>query len=745
MIDILGTERNYSSLSVRDLVDARDLYHFHLIHKANVVGTAIGLYLIRDSDPWPTDRRPGRKHSADRKAPRQARTLFNSSVRDYSWPCILVFVNEWVPEDRFSPRAVHPENIVPKTLFMPDGRTVPVCIVLVEPAAPSSALLPDWHWPDTTIGGGFPLASESQGQRRIGSVGCLVGDGHTIYALTNRHVAGANGAPVLAQLRGRDVEVGRTCDRKLTRLPFADVYEDLPMRRTWLTLDAGLVEVADANDWTSDVYGLGEVGPLADLSDHNISLRLIGAEVVAYGAASGRLEGKIRALFYRHRSLGGYDDVSDFLIAPSPGNQTRPGDSGTIWHLQTPNEDASRGPVLRPLAMQWGGQTFLSDNVAGGFNFALAASLSNVCRLLEVELVGGHNSGAQPYWGKTGHYSIAAFACDALPQDKLGKLMRLNRTRISFDTPGLTPRKIEEAVKAAKEAGSFVPLADVPDVVWKMTARQIKGGRDPRPRQGPEHPTHFADMDQTFPNGSTILSRCLADPAKITVADWQAFYTQLGNTTSGSRGLLPFRVWQFFDAMVEAARRKNVVDFVAAAGLVAHYVGDACQPLHCSYLHDGFPDGRGKGVHSAYEDAMIDHRASELFEKIQAAVGAGAALPVIATGADAAKAIVQLMGRTNVAIPPADLVETYASTGGGKSREVTTVLWTKFGVETAAAMADGAKVLAAIWHGAWKAGGGNQIVAAKIAAIDTKLLQARYEDTSFVPSLDLDEIGPVLV
>lgn len=745
MIDILGAERDYSSLSMRDLVDARDLYHFHLVNRKYVVGTAIGLYLIRDSDPRPSDRHPD---AADHGAAKikEPRTLFNSSVRDYSWPCILVFVEKWVHENQFSTGRLHPENMVPKTLYLPDGRTVPVCIVQVEPAGPSSALLPDWHWPDNTIGGGFPLVSESQGQRRIGSVGCLVTDGHTIYALTNRHVAGEAGAPVMAQLRGRDVEVGKACDLALRRLPFGDVYEDLPMKRTWLTLDAGLVEVADANDWTSDVYGLGEIGSLADLGDHNMSLRLIDAEVVAYGAASGRLDGRIRALFYRHRSIGGYDDVSDFLIAPSPGNQTRPGDSGTIWHLQI-SEGRRDGParrVLRPVAMQWGGQTFLSDGAAGGFNFALASSLSNVCRLLNIELVGGHNTGAQPYWGKTGHYSIAAFACEALPQDKVGRLMRLNKDRVSFDTPGLDPQEIEDAIRAATRAGSFVPLADVPDVVWKKTARQIKGGRDPRPRQGPEHPTHFADMDQPFPDGSTILSRCLADSSKINVVDWQAFYTQLGNTTSGSRGLLPFRVWQFFDAMVTAARAKKVADFVAAAGLVAHYAGDACQPLHCFFLHDGFPDGTGKGVHSAYEDAMIDHHAPELFAKIQAAIGAGAALPAIATGADAAVAIVKLMGRANAAIPPADLVTAYAATPGGKSRAVTAVLWTKFGAETAAAMADGAQVLAAIWHGAWTAGNGNQIAAAKIAAVDRALLQARYEDTSFVPSLDLDHIGPVL-
>ena len=54
-------------------------------------------------------------------------------------------------------------------------------------------------------------------------------------------------------------------------------------------------------------------------------------------------------------------------------------------------------------------------------------------------------------------------------------------------------------------------------------------------------------------------------------------------------GLLPFRVWQYFDALEKFARKKDVERFVAAAGTLAHYVGDACQPLHGSMYADGDP------------------------------------------------------------------------------------------------------------------------------------------------------------
>ena len=42
---------DFRSLGVKDLLDARDQFHVHLAHKPNVFSTAVGLYLIRTSDP----------------------------------------------------------------------------------------------------------------------------------------------------------------------------------------------------------------------------------------------------------------------------------------------------------------------------------------------------------------------------------------------------------------------------------------------------------------------------------------------------------------------------------------------------------------------------------------------------------------------------------------------------------------------------------------------------------------------
>src|SRR5262245_64974408 len=82
--DILGVERNFAALSTKDLLEARDQYHCNLIHKENVVGTAIGLYRIRKSDPWPTrDRTDSDEARSQEATPKGERTLDNSEVRDY--------------------------------------------------------------------------------------------------------------------------------------------------------------------------------------------------------------------------------------------------------------------------------------------------------------------------------------------------------------------------------------------------------------------------------------------------------------------------------------------------------------------------------------------------------------------------------------------------------------------------------------------------------------------------------------
>jgi len=786
--NILGTESNFKSLSMKDLLEARDLYHYHLMNKPNVVGTAVGLYFIRNSEPYPDeeDRHGHRARGIRRKQVAKhkgQRRLDNSGVRDYSWPCVHAFVCEWVDESKFgnAKEQLHPEAMVPKTLYMPDGRMVPVCVTLVQQGA-ADETLPQWQWPGGVFGGGMPILVRTQERERIATAGGLVTDGHKVYALTSRHVSGEDAETVYTLSRGGRTPIGHGSALHLARLPFTDVYPEFPGRRTYVNLDVGLIELDDVNAWTSRYLDLGSVEALADLNELNISVRLIDAPVVAVGAASGRLEGRIKALFYRFKSVGGYDYISDFLIAPRDLGekqrgkpQTRPGDSGAVWHLVTHPEDNEpkteddefRG-TYRPLAVEWGGQVFLGST-PGKYTFGLATNLTTVCHALNVELVLARNVGALPYWGQLGHYSIGTFACTAVTDAKLKSFVSAHVEQISFRISELDAESIRERIKSSKDDEQLIPLADVPDLVWK-TYYKKRGGRDTRVfngrTNGPEHPTHYADIDEPRPDGRTLRDLCLEDDANISVAFWQQFYDAAGHTKENERGLLPFRVWQFFDQLVEFASRKEPDKFLCAAGLLSHYVGDACQPLHGSRYADGYADRPkkvkhrrrdtgeeyetdshvGAGVHSTYETKMIDRKSTELVEGIRALLPTwNGNLPPITSGHAAAKAVIHLMDRSATRLPPLDIVEAYIAAGEKETVAVQDALWEQFGEATIETMVDGATVLAAIWTGAWRIGKGQKIANSALLSINPETLKTHYENRKFVPSLNLDEIGAVLI
>lgn len=121
---VLDLSYNYVCLSVHDFLEARDTYRYHLLSKANMGGTAIGLYLVRKDEEWPRRKGEGKSPPLKKTYPR---TLANSEVRDYSWPCILAFVRSWEPEAAFGAGGRYsPAQIVSQTLYLSDGRAVPV-------------------------------------------------------------------------------------------------------------------------------------------------------------------------------------------------------------------------------------------------------------------------------------------------------------------------------------------------------------------------------------------------------------------------------------------------------------------------------------------------------------------------------------------------------------------------------------------------------------------------------------------
>jgi hypothetical protein len=765
-VAVFPPRRGYASLSIKDLLDARDAYHVYLSSLQNVAATAIGKYLIHQED-WYAKNPPGHPRPSGHKKPTTARSLANSVIRPWSWPSVLVFVKKW------ESRAKLGANAVPPTLYLPDGRVVPVCVIEATPDAdlPSPVPVP---FPTTPlIGGGYTCLRQNQGEEKFGTFACLVRQGGTYYALTNRHVAGGEGEVVRAYLRGEFHPVGTTSKLALDRLPMPSVFPTWPYSKSLLTMDAGLVRIDDITDWTSQSFGIGEIGDVFDATEASLTLDLIGTPVRAFTAMSGVSEGEIRALFFRFESIGGFDYVTDVLIAPRRGREkkptvnqpfTRPGDSGSLWFYDQaadeeaqkisrdmdsppapPPERGKRAPRLRPVAMQWGGQRIV---LPGGVkaSYALATFLSSICRVLDVQVERNWSLGHEEFWGKIGHFTIGYKACDHL-SGKLRTLMKNNQLRIGFDDG-----KLKTTFTVDRDG--FVPLADVPDYVWGM--------------RGQEAIQHFADVDIVDIDGNpSLLARCAADPDNIAASVWKAYFDGFAQHGVGpEEGALPFRVWQIYDKMVDYLKNSDLSHFVAAAGILAHYVGDASQPLHASFMHHGMPpmtkvngrdypfprsspefeafkkDPRYK-IHGIYEETMLEVDPATVLSLVDKRIAAQTApkLPVNATGHDAAKEVIRLMHDAQTRLSPLDIIQADDSSLTEKGRAG--VLWDNLTIRkaTVKSLADSVETLAAIWKAAWNAGGGSAIPSSKLVEFsEDELMDIYRKEPGFLRSLSLDDM-----
>jgi hypothetical protein len=413
--------RTYYQLSIEDLVQAQQIFHSDLVERQNVVATAVGKYRAR---------RRGVPMS-------EAKTIENSVVNPNSYPALLVFVDDWKHPSEFKKRRI--SEFVPGVITLPDRRKVPTCVLLVERERDvPPPLYQRLNFPTSLMGGGFPIVRPSQAEDRAGSLGCLVTDGAYVYGLTNRHVSGSGKEAIHTFINGNRVQIGTCDDRQVTKAELDKAFPGFAVSKGWAApvtftnVDAGLVHIDDATQWTAQVYGIGEVGELFDLSADTLTAEIIGRPVCAFGAASGYLRGEIQGLFYRYKTVGGYGYVSDLLIGPRSGElmNTVPGDSGTIWFLEDTESKGTNAPCLRPLAMQWGGHVF-GSSTRGRYRLALATALSTILRTLDLDLVSDWNVGHNEYWGKVGHYKVATSAVSMIG-GPLGSLLSANLDNISF-------------------------------------------------------------------------------------------------------------------------------------------------------------------------------------------------------------------------------------------------------------------------------------------------------------------------
>lgn len=718
-------ELQFNHLSIEDLLAAREQYHVYLSQHPNVVATAIGRYLMR---------KPGVVKPHARVKP--ARTLANSRVDPAkSWPCVLVFVSQWKSEKELV-ESHSASGVIPRTLYLRNGREVPVCVVEAprELETDTLPLADELRYPKSVLAGGYPLLVNAQGWEHMATVGCIVTDGSSYYALTNRHVCGEPGRVIQARLAGAPVEVGVAAGERfqLGKLPFSRMYPGWPGDHLTINADVGLVEIDDITQWRTDIFRLGPMGALLDYNVENLTLDVIGKSVVASGAGTGDITGQVSALFYRYRSVGGMEFVADYLIGPrgEEGSVVRHGDSGAVLLLET-----ERG--RQPFAIIWGMHEFLGGSNRSTLGFAMATGLGNVCRLLDVDLVRGWNLD-QPYtWGKTGHFKIGFRAADLVGNPDLAKLLRANQDYLGYANADL----VSANVVGGTFTHDFVPLADVADIIWRTT----------RPD---DEPNHFCDIDETDPSvygGECLLDLSMADANNIDVDVWLDFDQKMDavrpiykvnrkthvSELRPREGGLPFRVWQMYKQMIASLGLGRIEEFLVAGGTMAHYVGDACQPLHISYLHHG-ADASESAVHSDYETTLIDRKSEELFKGVDAIKKKVTVAELIdANGKSAAKLVLRLMKATVNRLPPEDVLQAWRDyKGRGKYDR----MWKDLGPRTIKNIAAGSHTMAILWQSAWKHGGGSSVPASKLRKASRAKLQSLYEDKSFVKSYRLSDV-----
>jgi len=545
------------------------------------------------------------------------------------------------------------------------------------------------------------------------------------------------------------------------------------------------------------VLGIGKMGPLFDLNCQTLNLGLIAehevlakkvkpsitGNVVAYGAKSLKMTGEITALFYRYQALGGVEYVSDFLISGRNNTLLNAGhgDSGTVWFLESPEENGAI--TYCPLALHWGEHQIVDTRSKEQYPFGLASNLTNICRELNVELVRDWNLDSEYSWGKVGHYTVGYQAVTNVKATGAKAFFDKNVDRISFARPGINSQldAKNNPVFGLDPTIGFCPLADVPDIIWKQTRfNPVTNKGKTWGRKGDENPNHYADVDKATPSGKTVFDYC-PTAAKLTVTNFKAYYDAIDKAAgvditkpenTSHRGLICFRVWQIYNYMVAAAAKGNTgrAEFMFGAGVLAHYVGDACQPLHSSYMSDGDPaddkkinytakrdstkhkkgdvyqkiDNPGSGVHMAYEDYMIDDYIDQIMGGLKSRVKklvASETVPTITSGQQAAFAVLSLMKLTQQDIHPKELVEAFKLVKGQSRPNVTKALHDQFIEPTITVIARGSIYLAAIWEAAWKVPG-NKITDLK--EVDKKDLQNLYKDPANLRSYHLDTIQPNL-
>jgi len=164
-------------------------------------------------------------------------------------------------------------------------------------------------------------------------------------------------------------------------------------------------------------------------------------------------------------------------------------------------------------------------------------------------------------WDARTHRLIARLAIDALPENSLKRIFEMHNAELQED-------------------------AVAPDEIL-------------RPRYGKaEAIRHYIDLEYY---GSDPLAQLKPDREKME--------REYGAQTLEVSGTLPWTIDEIARQVEQAWNKGDCAQAILLSGYLAHYLGDATQPLHTTRYYDGLPQDRG--MHSRFEGAA-DRSVSEI-------------------------------------------------------------------------------------------------------------------------------------
>ena len=109
-----------------------------------------------------------------------------------------------------------------------------------------------------------------------------------------------------------------------------------------------------------------------------------------------------------------------------------------------------------------------------------------------------------------------------------------------------------------------------------------------------ESPRHFIDIDYYPEFNEGLLSH-----------DYDSLCAEYGKSTVSEKGTLPWAINSAYNMLVVYMENQDWNSADRTIADLGHYIGDACQPLHCTQNYDGAMTGN-RWIHSRFESGLLD-------------------------------------------------------------------------------------------------------------------------------------------